>query len=579
MIGKTHEVRNSFLCMLIFTVCFWATWPIAAMGFGDDWSYIKSAQVFAQTGRFVYNGWATAMLGWQIPWGALFIRLFGFSFMAVKLSTFPLALATLFLFHLILVRFGISARNAIIGTLTLGLSPLFMPLAASFMTDISGLFVIVLCLYCCQRAVQAQTHTATIAWLSFAAASNLAGGTVRQIVWLGALVMVPSTGWLLRKRRGVLPTALALWIVCIVGVLYSMHWFAQQRYSIQEDIFRASFSDWSPVLIHLLLITMYLSAQFLCLLLVVFPLLIVWLPHIRKISRSSFTKFVIFLVIWIVFESLFHWELLWPQGSLFKEFATFRDASAGSALDVQTFFLPWSGRLAISMLVLVTFLACVASVRLKLGAQNRTATPNGRSEIFWLCTPFVSSYFALLLPRAATGEIYDRYVLGIMPFAILCLLWLYQRHIAQELPAYSAFALIVYTILAIAGTHDWYAWQRARLAAINEVRAAKVPRRNIQGGFEYDGWTQIEYGGHINDQRIQIPADAYAPNPDISQPPKDCRLDFAPKTPVVKPKFTTVFGPKWCLAPSQFPPVHYRCWLPPFQRTIYILRIPPALPN
>jgi hypothetical protein len=38
------------------------------MGFADDFSYIKTALVYAQTGHFVYNGWATAMFGWQIPW-------------------------------------------------------------------------------------------------------------------------------------------------------------------------------------------------------------------------------------------------------------------------------------------------------------------------------------------------------------------------------------------------------------------------------------------------------------------------------------------------------------------------------
>ncbi len=136
--------RNGFICTLIFGACFWAAWPVAGMGFVDDWSYIKSAQVFAQTGHFVYNGWATAMLGWQILWGCLFIHLFGFSFTAARLSIFVIAVISLLLFHAVQLRFGISARNAVIGTLALGLSPLFMPLAASFMSDIPGVFVILL---------------------------------------------------------------------------------------------------------------------------------------------------------------------------------------------------------------------------------------------------------------------------------------------------------------------------------------------------------------------------------------------------------------------------------------------------
>jgi hypothetical protein len=220
MIENGKTVRNGLICCLIFAACFWTAWPIAEMGFDDDWSYIKTAQVFAHTGHFVYNGWAAAMLGWQIPWGALFIWLFGFSFTAVKLSTFPLALATLLLFDAIQIRFGINARNAMFGTLTLGLSPMFMPLAASYMTDIPGLFVILLCLYCCQRAVSSNDNARIITWLCFAAGCSAVGGTARQIAWLGALVMVPSVGWLLRKRQSVVVSVVVLWVASISSVLY-----------------------------------------------------------------------------------------------------------------------------------------------------------------------------------------------------------------------------------------------------------------------------------------------------------------------------------------------------------------------
>ncbi len=177
-------------------------YPVAAMPFGDDFSYTKTALEFARTGHFVYNGWATAMLGWLIPWGALFIKLFGFSFTAVRLSMLPIAMATVYLFHDILRRFGINPANAVLGTLTMALSPLFLPLASTYMTDVPGLFVIVVCIYMCQRAVAAKSNKAALYWLVFATLVNIAGGTVRQIAWLGALVMVPSTAWFLRERRG-----------------------------------------------------------------------------------------------------------------------------------------------------------------------------------------------------------------------------------------------------------------------------------------------------------------------------------------------------------------------------------------
>ena len=203
MSRQWRSQRNGLICACIVAACVLLTYPVAEMGFQDDWSYIRTALEFARTGHFVYNGWATAMLGWIIPWSALFIKVFGFSFTLVRLSMLPVTMACVYLFHANLVRFGIRERNAVLGALTLGLSPIFLPMAASYMTDVAGLFVIVLCLYLCQRAVVAQSDRAVVLWLCCAAASNVVGGTVRQISWLGALVMVPSTAWLLRSRRGV----------------------------------------------------------------------------------------------------------------------------------------------------------------------------------------------------------------------------------------------------------------------------------------------------------------------------------------------------------------------------------------
>jgi hypothetical protein len=136
--GRIHRVRDGLLCAAIVALCWWVSHPVAEMAFMDDWAYAKTAQVFAQTGHFVYNGWNSQILGWQVVWGALFIKLFGFSFFVLRLSTLFVATATVFLFHSILIRFGVNAKNAVLGTFTLGLSPL----AASYMTDVPALFVI-----------------------------------------------------------------------------------------------------------------------------------------------------------------------------------------------------------------------------------------------------------------------------------------------------------------------------------------------------------------------------------------------------------------------------------------------------
>lgn len=569
---RGHTLRNGLFCALIFAACFWISWPVAQMGFVDDFSYIKSAQVFARTGHLVFNGWATAMLGWQVLWGALFIRLFGFSFMTVKLSTLPLAMASVFLFYVIEVRFRIQPRNAALGSLALGLSPLFLPLAASFMSDIPGLFVILLCLYCCQRAAAARTSAAAITWLSVAAASNLAGGTVRQIAWLGALVMVPATAWLLRKRRGVLVAGSLLWAGAIAGVLYCMHWFAIQPGSVPQSLFAAPLKSLPhPVFTALL----YIAGDFLCLLLVVFPVMAAWLPGLRAARGASLPAAATILLLFLLLQIVGNWTLPWIPHLLVSEFSVANVAQMSPYRGPLIF--PESACLLFSLLTAAAFLAAAASARAWLRASRPMLRSAVSRPMFWLLVPFSLAYCGLLLQHAfQQGGDFDRYLLGLMPFALIALIRLYELRIAARLPAISVVTVALYALLAIAGTHDWFAWQRARLTAIAELRSAGIPRTQIQGGFEYDGWTQIETDGHIQAPGVIPASGAAPPDPRLASLAPACRLDTARLTPAVRPQFTVAFPPEPCLSPAGFAPVPYLTWLPPFHRTIQIQQFPAA---
>lgn len=574
MTDKIRTLRNGGICCLIFLICYWVAWPVAQMGFVDDWSYAKTAEVFAQTGHLVYNGWATAMLGWQIPWGALFINLFGFSFMTVKLSTLPVALGCLLLFYAILRRFEIGPRNAMIGTLTMGLSPLFMPLAASYMSDVPGLLVILLCLYCCLRALAAGTNQAMIGWLVVAATSNLLGGTARQVAWLGVLVMVPCAGWMLRKQRGVLAATMLLWAAGLGGVLYSMHWFAAQPYSITST----SFGKHSHALGMLIAKTVSASdmimAQVICLLLIVFPVLVAWLPKFGR-NFDHYVALLLFgLLPMVVMKILMrsHAEI-WPPHVLYKELSMHRDARVIWQGDAQQLLIPTSAQIVLSLFLIAALIGCIYCVRKGWKVIPEAERWRGR-EMFGLLVPYSLSYFTLLLPLAWNTISFDRYMLGIMPCAIIALTWLYERCIGPKLPVTSVVWLVIFACFGVAGTHDWFAWQRARLAAIHELRSAGIPRRNIEGGFEYDGWTQVQNGGYIHDERVNnVPAGRVKPSAKVMNTKDPCLYRFLGVVPDANPEYSVAIGPEWCGLPSKFPPVYYTSWIPPFHRTIEVRKV------
>jgi hypothetical protein len=234
---------------------------------------------------------------------------------------------------------------------------------------------------------------------------------------------------------------------------------------------------------------------------------------------------------------------------------------------------PWSlsVRVAISVLVVGSALilgeVLYAIVRSR---SKRALEPVLRQDLLWLLGPFSLGYIIMLLPRGLYALLYDRYLLGLMPLAIILLIRLYQQVIGANLPAISFVMLGAFGFFTVAGTHDWFAANRARIVAVEEVRATGVPTTAIQGAFEYDGWTQIEAAGYVNEERIEVPAGAFHKNMRMYRLPERCWHFFGWYAPAIDPKYLIVSSQSPCFAASRFPPVTFRTWLPPFRRTIYV---------
>ena len=572
--------RNALLCGLAMTACLFAAWPFAEMGFDDDWSYAKTAQIFAETGHFVYNGWASAMLGWQIWWGALFIRTFGFSFETVRLSTLVLAFLSVVLFYRILIRVGVLPQNAVLGTLTLALSPLFLVMTASYMSDIPGLLGVLVCFYCCLRAVEAGSDRGAILWLGAAAATNVAGGTARQIVWLGALVMVPATAWVLRRRRRVAGAAIGLWAVSAASIYWLTRWYERQPYATVEHLLRDAMH--SDVAVHS--VTKPLKVL-LCLLLVSLPVLSAWLPGLR----SWRLRWRIVLGAGLA-AALVFWRLSPPDDGatghmmpwMLDVIGSLGSMKTGYMLGVKPVSIGFWPRAVVSLVVLAAGAAALADLfgrtrRLVMERHGQRDVAGSRIKkaieweaLLWITVPFSICYAALFLLQGMVYWLIDRYLLALLPISILLLLRWYQETVAEKMPAVCWWVLAIFTAYTVTGLHDNYALMRARIAAANELMRAGVPRTEIAGGLEYDGWTQIEAEGHMHREMIVNPPEAARLRPFPRDLAPECVYWFYPLTPALEPKYYVVFSRLPCLKTSSYAPVEYRAWLPPFQREIYI---------
>ncbi len=561
--------RGALSVTLIYAAVALLARPFSAYSHGDDFSYIRTALEYARTSHVVYNGWASMMLGWQAVWGAAIIHVFGFSFNALSSSMLVLSMACTYVFYGVLVRFGV--RNAAFGTLTLALSPLFMPLSVSFMSDIPGLLSVLICIAMCQRAITAETDRATILWLIAACATNLLTGTVRQICWLGALVMIPATGYMLREKRGVIQTVVLQWTASLAFVLACLRWYNHQPYSVPEHVLVGHIR--LPFLEHLGI--QYIKVC-LYLVLILLPVTIAWLSLWRSMTLRDTAR--IALIVLVIFAataiSLRHGALPnyimpWFVPMLVSQGMT---NSPPPIVDVVTVNL--TARVIISLLVVLVGVVCVDRTRFWRSERLlRFYTDN--QSLVWILFPFGVSVVCLISPRAMFSFIQDRYFLLLVPVLVPALLRVFEGSESLTLPGISYVVLLLFAYYGAAALHDREAGSRAEEQAMAALQNAGVPRNRIAQGFGPDEWYEVSLTGHVNANIPVHPAnEPFLRNVPTWDVPTVCMPHDYNLIPHIHPQYIlksykedAAIGA--CYQPSRFVPVPYRAWVFPFHRAIY----------
>ena len=563
-----HRLRIPALsCALAVLLCELIAHPHVSIGVADDGPYILMARTLAATGHVVYNGWAAPMLGFQLYLAATLVKLFGFSFTIVRSSSILVAMGTALLFQRTLVLTNISERNATIGTLALVLSPLYLMLSSTFMTDIFGLFAIIVCLYGCLHALRARSDRATIAWLCFAVTTNTLCGTSRQIAWLGVLVMLPSTLWLLRSRRRVLLAGSAATLLGALFIFACLHWLKHQPYIVPEQLIPKSIHE--PGVAKTLAFFL-LDAPFLLL-----PLFALFLPVLWRRNRFSIAVVLAISVAYTLISFRHGYPFLmeplagdWvnPQGIY--------DSSHLQGIP-PTFLAPWV-RLLLTIASLGGLLGLIASFFISRPPALAAELPKAISwqQLTTLLVPFASAYFLLLLPRTADNTLFDRYLLPLIAIAPFFLLRYYQETIRPHIPVAGALLVLVMAAYGVTNTHNQFSFYRARAALAAELSTAGIPDTSVDSGWEHNLDVELQYAKHINFPTIVVPARAYTATP--LPPLAICQTFWNDYTPHIHALYGIAYDRNACYGPAPFAPVHYSRWPYRTPGTLYVVRYTPS---
>jgi hypothetical protein len=235
-------------------------------------------------------------------------------------------------------------------------------------------------------------------------------------------------------------------------------------------------------------------------------------------------------------------------------------------------FLPKWLQVVLTIASLGSALGLIASL-FRSSPTLPTASPY--PELTWkqlgvLLAPFTIAYILLLVPRATTFVLSDRYTLGLLIVALLCLVRYYQDRVQPQLPLASLLLVGIMAVYGVTFTHNIFALYRARVALAAELRANNIPDTSVDNGWEYNLGVELQHANHINFPTIAIPADAYVPTPPL--PVGTCPTNLFDYTPHIRPLYAVSFTPNACYGLAPFTPVHYSRWPYRTPGTLYVVR-------
>ena len=534
--------------------------PVAEMGMNDDWNYIHVARGLALQGRLIYHGWAEPTMIPQAFWGALFFKALGFSFTAARISTVVLALLLVPVLYALGREAGLKPAFANFATLVVILCPVFLPEAVSFMTDVPSFFLSTVCLYAALRSAKAEGDRACWLWGLGAGAFGILAGMTRQLCWAAPLWMLAAAAWRQRRRRPAL-ALVATWLATAAACAATLIWYYRQEFVPRPDLPWPG-GAWFSItngLLFLMETLVILSIP-----VVVMSIGTSWrmFPRKRWIAAG-----VVTLALAASYESTpWHWP---PRlSNTINEFGLL--FYAVSPVRWQPLVLVPAARIAIGVMAIVCAAASFAVLAWAINSSPRVDGDRDLGPFLLLAAPYAA---AVVFASVIRSSVFDRYLIPILPLAVILMLWVYQRELGRKIPLVAWTLVALYAAFGVAITHDAFASARARLQAAESLVATGIPRSAIMVGLEYDAWAQLELNGHVNDPRVESPTFAYRLIDGCTGPP-ELRIWYREWFPDLRPRYFVAEDRLRPLVPFRNSEVTYRRWLPPVERHISTYTLP-----
>ena len=478
----------------------------------DDWTYAIGVKNFLEQGRFVLCGLAASTQLTHIFSGALFAKIFGFSFTTLMAYNLTFATLLVFVFFRILEEFDLEPFERMLAALTFCLNPLFLILANSFMTEITYMFWMLSASYfyirhfngakpqgrsnralagaglCAAAACLTRqlgialplAYTLTLAWEhggNRRAASRskpdlsagLFGGKTLVLIWLFPLTAIAGH---------------ALWFKYVHGPTW-----ASENYVFNATLkYLSSPGAFASTSLYRLFAVMMETG-----LLLLPPAAGYYFFIGRSQTKNSLRKKAAAKLSgsappgarrgWTWFTLAVLAGFIFMNGPLPYLENTVSGTGlgvftlGGGSLKPSAFFSSPYFWYAITALAAFSAAILISASRLTLRAGGAAARFMFISAAAHLAISFVGAKF------------FDRYLLNLLPWFILAAIFA-AKGVRFSRPA-AASALVLMAAVSWAGVKDYLQWNRAKWELASKSRP-DLPANEIAAGFDYNGWLSYE---------------------------------------------------------------------------------------
>ena len=490
----------------------WGDFPL-----NDDWVYARIAHRFADTGQLRVEGCHAAVIG-QILLAVPFVKLFGHSHVVLRSLTMVAGLATIWAIGALLRVAAVRPRLVLATQLLFALNPLFLYCATTFMTELYGQLPALIGIVLFYRSRRdAETRSPEGAVIAPAAAA-LAGVVVGASFWVRQLcilafpaLLIATVATLIARRdwsrlRRSAP-ALAVGSAAFAAVVLLYFPVARATGNL-TGAFQASMQGTNPkwdvaslvaqgisTTVGTLVFLTYMTAFFV-------PMLALGRWQ-RRDSRALAVLSVVGISLVVVgIQGLHgHGAPASAVGATVHRHFPFGgnvllNTGVGplTLADVYLFQLSrpgwpaWVWRTIEAVIVAGT----AAWSPLAIGAW-RAAERGTRLQVEMLVFAFVLVAVSVFVPLYVFKyDVFDRYYLPAMiGMALFVGLTLSLDEVAPRstwnVMGYAG-ALAAIGWFGVAGLHDQFSWNEARWALVGDARARGVSHRNLEAGYEVNGW-------------------------------------------------------------------------------------------